>query len=451
MDNLNLNSDETLIQKTQTIIINGVRIEAVLTSRRLILVESETGHVHEDIPFTDIGLAVSGVNRLREPVITLSFGSPGTDKRTIELIFIHLTGNQNIVDLGKCMAILKEHNVTTEVKTLFTGPVVSIRGDRTTTGETSVEEKTSRPAVPEWSIIGTSHPQRKPLPIETKEHSPLFLIAVVVVIIIVFVAGAFIAGPLMHAKNIPVNQSVTAPEIVNNGVPFPSLPPTPQPEVPPDMNVSLPPIAVPTNGVWVQVSYPGNYTGYIGAQGRQIEVNSSGTRFYQLPVDEAMIEGMIEKMDGSSEKLEVGVYNGGTLVSKSGTTKPQGLVDIHVMVGPALGNGGAVIMPLPTELQISPYASLPQTIIPPSGVWVRVFYPGNFLGSIGANGQLKNVNSTGDRFYQLPIANGMIDGSIEKQDGSVKNLIIEVYKDGTLVTQSYTSTPLGVVNIHTEV
>ena len=45
----------------------------------------------------------------------------------------------------------------------------------------------------------------------------------------------------------------------------------------------------------------------------------------------------------------------------------------------------------------------------------------------------------------------MIDGSIEKQDGSVKNLIIEVYKDGALISQSYTSTPLGVVDIHTGV
>jgi hypothetical protein len=362
-----------------------------------------------------------------------------------------LTGNLNIGELEKCMAILKEYNIPTEVKTLFSGPVVSTWEDRTNTGETSVEEKISRPAVPEWSIIGTSHQSRKPLPAETTQHSPLFLIAVVVVIII-FVAGAFIVGPLIHAKNIPVNQSVTATEIVNNVVPSPSLTPTPQPQetnITTDLSDAM--TLIPSNGVWVQVSYPGNYTGYLGAQGRKIEVNSSGTRFYQLPVDDAMIEGMIEKMDGSSEKLEVGIYNGGTLVFKSETTKPQGLVDIHVMVGPAIGNGGAVIMPLPTENKISPYASLPQTIIPPSGVWVRVVYPGNFLGSIGANGQMKNVNSTGDRFYQLPIASGMIDGSVEKQDGSVKNLIIEVYKDGVLISQSFTSTPRGVVDIHTEV
>ena len=71
MDNLTLMSDEAVIQKIQTIIIDGVRYEAVLTGRRLILVESETGRIHEDIPLADISGAISGVNKLREPVITI--------------------------------------------------------------------------------------------------------------------------------------------------------------------------------------------------------------------------------------------------------------------------------------------------------------------------------------------------------------------------------------------
>ena len=73
------------------------------------------------------------------------------------------------------------------------------------------------------------------------------------------------------------------------------------------------------------------------------------------------------------------------------------------------------------------------------------------MGSLGANGQMREVNSTGDQFYQFPIVNGMIEGSVEKQDGSVKNLIIEVCKDGGLVSQSYTSAPLGLVDVHTVV
>jgi hypothetical protein len=452
MDNLDLNSDETIIQKTQTIIINGVRHEAVLTSRRLILVESETGHINEDIPFADIGLAASGVNRIREPIITLSFNSPEGEKRTLELIFIHLVAGQNIKEIEKCLAILKQYNVPVEGKVQLAGPTFLSKRDRTDTGESVVEEKVSRPAVPEWTILGTSHKGRQPLPAEAPQQSPLILIAAVVIIIVVFVSGAFIVGQAMNAKNVPVHQNVTGPDTTKVVVPSPSLTPTPIPQIPvtPAPGASVPPIAIPTDGVWIQVSYPGNFSGYIGAQGRQIEVNSSGTQFYQVPVHDAMIEGSIEKKDGSADKIEVGIYNGGTLIAKSETKKPQGVVDIHVMVGSVITNS-AVIAPPPPEIQVSPYASLPQVSIPPSGIWVRVFYPGNFIGSIRANGQLKNVNSTGDQLYQLPIASGMIDGSIEKQDGSVKNLIIEVYKDGALISQSYTSTPLGVVDIHTKV
>ncbi|MFA6226133.1 MAG: hypothetical protein WC620_08170 [Methanoregula sp.] len=95
MDNLNLNSDEAIILTTQTIIIDGIRHEALLTDRRLILAESETGRIHEDIPFADIRLAISGVNKLREPIITISFKSPEAENRTLELIFIRLVEGQN--------------------------------------------------------------------------------------------------------------------------------------------------------------------------------------------------------------------------------------------------------------------------------------------------------------------------------------------------------------------
>ncbi len=146
MDNLNLNSDEEIIQRAQTIIINGVRHEAVLTGRRLILVESETGHVHEDIPYSDIEQVISGVNKLREPVITITFNSPEGQKQTRELIFIRLPGNLNIKDIEKAVAILKDHNVPVEGKVPLVDSVRLYRGDKADTGLLAVDEKASRPA-----------------------------------------------------------------------------------------------------------------------------------------------------------------------------------------------------------------------------------------------------------------------------------------------------------------
>ena len=45
----------------------------------------------------------------------------------------------------------------------------------------------------------------------------------------------------------------------------------------------------------------------------------------------------------------------------------------------------------------------------------------------------------------------MIDGFIDKGDGSGKNMIVQIYNDGTLVTYGNTSSPLGMVEIHARV
>ncbi|MDP3563842.1 MAG: hypothetical protein Q8R70_05075 [Methanoregula sp.] len=450
MDTISLASNESIIHKTQTIIIEGGRYEAVLTSTRLVLVDSETGEIHEDIPYTEIGLAVSGVNRIREPVITISIPSAGAETKTIELIFIRQTDKTNLRDLEKCTGILKEHKVPFENKGYINESDLVRRAELANAGVLQVDTPTTRPAVPEWTLTGTSHHSRQAPKEELPERSPLITIAAVVIIIAIFVSGFVIVGWVMNAKNVPVVQNATGATTTTVVTASPSITPIPQPQETIVTESSNTRITVPTNGIWVQVSYPGRYSGYVGSQGWNTEVNSSGTRFYQLPVHDTTIDSFIEKGDGSNGKMVVEIYNGGTLVSKSETTKPHGMIELHTPVGPAIGTS-AEIAPLPTEIQVSPYASLPQVVIPPVGVWVRVNYPGNFLGAIRANGQLKNINSTGDQFYQFPIAGGTIDGSIEKQDGSVKNLIVEVYKDGALVTHTYTSTPLGMVEIHTNV
>jgi len=89
--------------------------------------------------------------------------------------------------------------------------------------------------------------------------------------------------------------------------------------------------------------------------------------------------------------------------------------------------------------------------VPATGVWVRVAYPGKYTGTIAANGIAHEVNSSGDQIYQFPMTRGTVDAFMEKEDGSEKNMILQVYKDGALVTYDNTTTPLGVVEIHTTV
>ncbi|MHB8164955.1 MAG: hypothetical protein ACYDDV_11580 [Methanoregula sp.] len=451
MDNLNLSSDEAILHRTQTIIINGVRHEAVLTSRRLILVESETGQIHEDILFADIVLAKSGVNKLREPIITISFNSPEGESRTLDLIFIPGTGGQNSRDIEKCLAILKQHAVPVESRNLVGDVVRRDRGERANTGVLAVDENTSRPAVPEWSFMGTSNQVKQPIKEEeVPERSPLFLIGMMVLVIGVIISGMFIVGQVIHTTNTPVSQNVTVPALTTIVTTTPGPLPTPEPvsQVTSVPEESSPSIAIPPSGIWVRVEYPGNFSGSIGAKGRNIEVSGSGTKYYQLPVIDTNIDGSIAKLDGSSDKMVVEIYKDGTLVSRKTSMTPFGVIDRFTTDSENLTNDVTVI-PAPTpEIQaIDDY--LPGISIPDTGIWVRVYYPGSFSGTLGGRGIFTPVKSTGDQLYNIPANVGIVEGSIEKDDASAGKMVIDVYKDGTRISRAVTTTPHGLIDIHT--
>ena len=410
MDNLNLNSDETIIKKTQTIIIKGVRYEAVLTSRRLILVDSDTGSIHEDIPLAEIDLAISGLNKLHEPILTLIVDSPGDENRKIELVFIHTIGDKNIVELEKCLSILKEHNVPIEGISPLTIRALLIKVDRKDQGMLVVEEHVSRPAVPEWNVFGPSHNNNQSPEEDPPERSPLDTIAVLFLILFVMIVGITLLGQTLQEKPATQNITVAVTSVVTiSSTPAPT--PTPAIEVTPVPTESLPQILIPPTGVWVRVQYPGNFSGTIGAQGSNIEVSSSGTQWYQLPVIDTTIDGTITKQDGTSDKMLVETYKDGTLISRKSTKSPYGSIDLQGTRSEDITNDVAtnnvvtnnvVTTPVPSPKIQTTEDYLPKISIPTKGVWVRVYYPGSYSGSIGGRGLSTQIKSTGNQLYEIP-------------------------------------------------
>jgi hypothetical protein len=453
MDNLNLSSDEAILHTTQTIIINGIRHEAVLTSRRLILVESETGQIHEDILFADIVLAKSGINKLREPIITISFNSPYSESRTLDLIFIPGTGGQNSRDIEKCLAILRQHEVPVESRNLVGDAVHRDRGGRANTGVLAVDEKTIRPAVPEWSFMGTSNQVKQPIKEEeVPERSPLFLIGMMVLVIGVIISGMFIVGQVIHTTNNPVSQNVTGPVVKTIVTITPSPLPTPAPvsQITPILVESPPSIAIPPSGIWVRVDYPGNFSGTVGAHGRNVDVSGSGTKYYQLPVADTNLDGSIAKLDGTADKMIVEVYKDGVLISRKSTRAPFGLIEkLASGIEQNTNNVAVTTAPVQESQVIDNY--LPNISIPGTGIWVRVYYPGSFTGTLGGRGIFTPVKSTGDQLYNIPANVGIAEGSIEKDDASAGKLVVEVYKDGTRMSQAATTIPHGLIDVHTPV
>ena len=206
MDNLNLGSDEPVIYTTRKLIISGVGHEAVLTHMRLILVESATGHVREDIPFTDIERAVAGTNALREPTITITIRSPDGTTRETELVFIHRAAGQNVLDRDGCVTALRDHKVPVQA-----GSPVDVRPyfgrlDNTEAVTQGANEPAGRPAVPEMTLFGSvARSARQPPPMETPQRSPFVTIAAAILLIGICIGGLLflVPGP---AANQPMDQ-----------------------------------------------------------------------------------------------------------------------------------------------------------------------------------------------------------------------------------------------------
>ncbi|HOX34722.1 MAG TPA: hypothetical protein PLO06_03405 [Methanoregulaceae archaeon] len=117
----------------------------------------------------------------------------------------------------------------------------------------------------------------------------------------------------------------------------------------------------------------------------------------------------------------------------------------HPMTTPRPTTAETIAM---TPSPITPQSSGGEVIIPPTGIWVRVQYPGNFSGSVGIQGSMRDVSGNGDRFFQIPSTGKIIDASIQKQDNSGRMLEVAFYNNGTLIKQGNTTAPHGTLNLN---
>jgi hypothetical protein len=97
--------------------------------------------------------------------------------------------------------------------------------------------------------------------------------------------------------------------------------------------------------------------------------------------------------------------------------------------------------PPPTPTQVS----APSVMVPKTGVWVKIGYAGKFEGTVGSPGRLKEIDATGDQYYQVPTTDGPVDVSVRKADGTSGKMTVDVYKDGGLVRHAETVAPRGLI------
>jgi hypothetical protein len=107
----------------------------------------------------------------------------------------------------------------------------------------------------------------------------------------------------------------------------------------------------------------------------------------------------------------------------------------------------AELTPVPTTTvqQTTPVPT--QITIPPTGIWVRVGYAGNFYGFLGIPGSLRGVNSSGSILYRIPEAAEIIQVNMYKTDNSGNPMSVEVFRDGRVLTNRTVSVPMGFIEL----
>ncbi|MCK9580108.1 MAG: hypothetical protein M0Q92_06610 [Methanoregula sp.] len=85
--------------------------------------------------------------------------------------------------------------------------------------------------------------------------------------------------------------------------------------------------------------------------------------------------------------------------------------------------------------------------VPLEGVGVRIVSTAYYTGQAGNPGYLQPVSGPGERYISMHNNNGLVQVSVEKQEYTNDELLVEIYSNGTLITSRSTTVPRGSVDM----
>ncbi|WAC05428.1 MAG: hypothetical protein OS112_02000 [Methanoregula sp.] len=347
-EGLSLAGDESIILTLQDVVVNGVRNEVVLTSMRLVLVESEKDHVHHaEISLETIGSAAAGENKFHEPTIALNILLPSGDAQMRELVFFQRPGIQKVGERDQLLSKLKEHIAA--VRAQAPKPAETLPHDPGAAAEpgplpegvpdiTRDQKPVGISLVMERMPKGPEDPLKNSRIVSLLDHVPLRAFPVLLVVIVAVFGGMITFAVILHenpaafAGHAPVSPAVPqAGAVTSQAAPVPETQPQPVFTVTP-APTPPPAIAIPQSGIWVRVQSNATFVGAVGARGFLRQVNATGDQFYQIQARDGIVDISLEKQEASGDPLAVAIYKDGSLVRQTSTSVPKATIDIHISV-----------------------------------------------------------------------------------------------------------------------
>ncbi len=193
--------------------------------------------------------------------------------------------------------------------------------------KSGVMDSAPQPAAPVTHPVPASAPPSPP-----PRKIPIKTIAVIAVVILAVIAGAFLF--MQGQAGTPAATPTPAVTTVKTTIPQTTVP-TPAATVKvvtTPHQQTTPEALVPTTGVWVKVTYSGKFSGTVGTPGRLRDISDTGDQLYQISTTDGPVSVSIQKYDGSSSQMAVDIYKDGTLMKHAVTTAPKGVIEFQASV-----------------------------------------------------------------------------------------------------------------------
>jgi hypothetical protein len=344
-----LNSDESIILSTHNILVDAEVSEAILTNRRLLIVNTNsTLSRHREISFAAIETVTIMESGSGDPALSLAVLKKSGGTNPMHLVFTQHPRSPRIGERDEWAQRIKE-----QIALLPAGTIpeyVDFEDDEGEDLKKLIGYKEGE-AVMDKKPSPAARPKNKTTsgllsPASASGKNMLIATTAIVVVILLVAGAAFIYPAFMSPKNtlIVTPEPTLAPTAAATIMPVTTATLIPQativPAVTPEQTPALPPAVItpsllltniPAYGVWVRIGYDGNYTGTIGSGGRLREVSGTGGRYYQVPATSTeIIEIAIQKLDTTGLPLTVEVFKNGDMIKRKMIITPKGTLVMTV-------------------------------------------------------------------------------------------------------------------------
>jgi hypothetical protein len=355
-----LNSDESILLSTHNILVDAAVSEAILTNRRLLIVESESPlSRNKDISFAAIETVTTMESGSDDPAISLAIRAKSGGTKPMQMVFSQQPRSTRTSERDVWAQKIKDQIALLPAGTSPESVdfdkddaedlkrLIGYKAD----GAPAATEDKNVPAASgpgrRASLSSRFHP-----PASAAANKKMLIATTAIVIIALMIAGAvFIYPAIMSPKTseplplvtpvptteVPVTM-VTTQEPTAEATPVPTAGPISiQTAIPEQPVIVSPTVVTPAStssvgsGIWVHIVYDGEYAGTVGAAGRLREVSGTGGRYYQVSAAKTdIVEISIDKHDVTGLPLTIEVYNDGVMVKRTTITTPNGTLRMTV-------------------------------------------------------------------------------------------------------------------------